>query len=265
MSLTFTTLLHDAARRRGFVPETLSATDAAAFTAFAADRLREGWTWGVWPTWCPVVRVIASAEWAEDVDYAAGAVVWYSATNTWYVTAAGAPAGTPVSDPVWAVTATPVAGDYETVFTAYLADPRDNPRALRTAFLTVPGGVVFPEVDAGTEVWLHYRRRVPAITSTAWWVGITYSPGAVVWDEASGDCYVALTVSTGAAPATSPAAWSRQGLPQELAEFLKAGVAADSLQSVGQYEQAARSESRAQEALVRAYDKAVGQTRSLRW
>lgn len=262
-SVSYKSIRDGAARRRGLVPDSLATSDKASIAEFAAARLEDAWRWGAWPGWCPVERIPVVAEWSSSAAYAAGALVWNSADNLYYSAASPVSAGTEPPAAPWALAAAPITRDLDTVFTVYLADPRDNPRALRTPFLQGVAGLTMPEVSPGSYVWVHYRLSPPRVTATEWSAETAYSPGDTIYDDTTGDCWVCLVAGTNKPPATNPTLWARQVLPQALADVIACGVTSDMLSAAGQYEQSGRMDAKSKEALITAYDRALGQSPTL--
>lgn len=264
--ITFKTLLRDCAHRRGLNPDGLSETDRNAIASFAGDRLQQAWEWGAWPGWSFVDRVTPVPTWSGSVAYASGVTVWDHLTSAFYLSVQATPAGTaPTDTAYWTPTAPAATGDYAMVFGVYLQDPREWRRSMRLAdFTTGPQGIILPCGRTSGAVWVHYRISPPKLTATPWAVGTAYGGGDVVWDDVlTGDCYLALTASTGVSPSTDTTKWRAQRIPDILADMLKTGVAADFLRAGGQYDQAGAQDAKAEQALIRAYDKAMRQTQAL--
>ncbi len=260
--VSYKALRDSAARRRGLPPSSLAESDKAALADFAASRLEDAWRWGAWPGWCPVERIPVVAEWSASTAYAPGALVWNAADNLYYTTALPVSGTEPPAAP-WVQAPAPITRDLDTVFEVYRSDPRDNPRALRTPWLVGAAGLTLPEVSPGGFVWVHYRLSPPKLSGSEWSSATAYAPGDVVYDDASGDCWVCLVAGTNLPPLTNPTLWARQVLPKLLEDAVALGIASDLFGAAGQYDQAGRLDSRSKEALVTAYDRALGQSRSL--
>lgn len=263
-SVSYKALRDAVARRRGLTPESLADSDKVALADFIGARLDDAWRWGAWPGWCPVERIPVVAEWSASVAYAAGALVWNAADSLYYSAASPVAAGTEPPAAPWALAASPITRDLDTVFEVYRSDPRDNPRALRTPFHQGVAGLTMPDVAPGSSVWVHYRLTPPKVTASAWSAAAAYAPGDIVYDDASGDCWVCLVSGTNKPPATNPTLWARQVLPKALEDTVTLGAASDLLEAAGQYEQAGRLDAKARAALIGAYDRALLQSRALR-
>lgn len=260
-AVTYKALRDAIVRRRGLVPGSMSTADLETVAGYAAARLKEGWTWGAWPGWCPVERVPVVPEWTAGTQYAGGALVWYAPDGLYYATASATTAE-PGNAP-WVQAPAPITRDMDMVFDVYLSDPRDNARARRTPWLMGVSGVTMPKVAAGSSVWVHYRLSPPQLTATAWNKDTAYAPGDLVYDEATGDCWVCLVGGTDKPPSTNLTLWSRQVVPKVLEDAIVSGAAGDWLESSGQSDQAGRLQGRSRSELVEAYGKALGQSNAL--
>lgn len=267
-TVPFSSLWRDLAYLVALTPDSLAETDRSRLAAAATDALRAGWEHGAWPEWCPVELLTPTPEWSDTGAYAADTVVWYAPDGYYYKTLGATTAGqSPVTNPeLWEKVAAPASPDLRQVFAVYLSDPRDNPKARRTPFLTTPSGVVTPKVSEATPVWVHYRPSAPKLSLAPWDAGTAYSAGRIVYrenDEGEGESYLALVGTLGEDPLATPASWRKQEIPQILEEYIKAKVQAKWLSSAGQYEQAGRIGGEGEFHLVKAYDLALSQTRGL--
>ena len=259
---TYRSILEGAARRRGIEPGGMSVSDKAKVAEFAGDRLRVAWQWGAWPDWSPVETVATVGEW-DGAAYPAGATVWYAPTGLYYRAPTGVAVGVEPPASPWVVTGAPRRQDMATVFNVYATDPRDNPRARKVPFVKSSAGLVLSDKVAVNPVWVHFRLSAPQVTSAVWVVEAEYQAGDLVYEPATGDCWVAIEVNTGEMPGPDSTKWARQLIPQILANYLKAGVAADWLRGGGKDGEADRQDGRAQGLLVDEYAKAMEQTGAL--
>lgn len=270
-TVKLSSLWRDLARDLGMPPELVDDYTKAALAGALDSALLNAWEHGLWPEWCPVLNYTPVAEWSAEATYVTDAVVWYSVDGLYYKALVDVAAGgdAPPDDAVsWELTATPVTPDFRTVINVYLSDPRDNPRALRTKFITGAEGVSLPCADGITPVWVHYRPTAPKLTLTAWDDAKYYEVGAVVYRENAnedGDSYRALLAGTNKDPLTEPAYWAVQSVPQIIAEAVKLAAQATRLAALGRQDTASVVRDNAQTELAQAYLKAVGQTRALRW
>ena len=60
-----------------------------------------------------------------------------------------------------------------------------------------------PRYTAGTEVQVKFRRPEPRLTSAPYSASTSYSPGAVVYHDTTGDCYLCILAATGIDPTNS--------------------------------------------------------------
>lgn len=264
--MTFRTLLTNIALIAGLAPEQLADVDRRRYGALANEALRLGWEWGAWPGWSPVETITVIPEWSVSAAYADAATIWYPPDGQFYLSNAPVAAGEapPPDNAKWGVTTAPETKDLGKVFGVYKDDPRYKPRAIRLAFTATPDGLVVPEVANGGTVWIHYRYSTPRLTGEAWDVARAYVAGDLVYDDASGDCYLCLAANTGAPPLANPDKWRVQSIPDILGDYVRDATQANLLRSQGQYEQAGRTEGGARAALAAEYSKAMRQTSALR-
>jgi len=106
---------------------------------------------------------------------------------------------------------------------------------------------------ADTEVQVKFRRPEPRLTSTAFAAGTAYSPGDVVYYEATGDCYLCIAATTGNLP-TSTTHWERQSIPSIFSAYIRAAAFAHTLEEDGQYDKAAFQLQKAEAEIVKTHD-----------
>lgn len=264
--ITFKSLLDDTLRTSGLVPSVASAEDVETMAGMLGDALKSAWEWGKdWPEWCLIEELPAITEWAVTVAYPAGSVVWYGPESRFYRAMTDAAAGLipPEHPTVWELTAAPATRDMATVFGVYAVDPRENKRALKLDWVITSEGLLIPRLSANATVWVHYRQSVPRFTGIPWSAVTTYAKGDLVYREATGECYLALTASTNVTPEGHPAVWSLRPVPASVADYVRDTAAARWVRVRGQFEYAGRLAADASMALVLAYDKARGYGRRI--
>lgn len=106
---------------------------------------------------------------------------------------------------------------------------------------------------ADTEVQVKFRRPEPRLTSTSFAAGTAYSPGDVVYYEATGDCYLCIAATTGNLP-TSTTHWERQSIPAIFSAYIRAAAFAHTLEEDGQYDKAAFQLQKAEAEIVKTHD-----------
>jgi hypothetical protein len=106
---------------------------------------------------------------------------------------------------------------------------------------------------AGEDVFVKYRRPIPRFTSTAYSAATAYSPGDVVYDDSTGDCYLCILASTGNPP-TDDTYWVRQRIPAIFAQYLKFSAVADTLEEDGQYDKSGVQLTKAEIELLKIHD-----------
>ena len=106
---------------------------------------------------------------------------------------------------------------------------------------------------AGSEVYVKYRTPEPRLTGEDYSASTTYTPGDVVYHDATGDCYLCILASTGNAP-TSATHWIRQRIPAVFAAYTRAAAHAATLEEDGQYDKAQFQLVKAEAELVKAHD-----------
>jgi hypothetical protein len=107
----------------------------------------------------------------------------------------------------------------------------------------------------GGPVWIEFVLRQPHFTSRAYDAAATYSPGDLVYHDATGDCYECLAATTGTLP-TDEGYWLRQRIPHFLADYLKFYAVAETLAEDGQYDKSAYQFARAEGILGQRMDDA---------
>jgi hypothetical protein len=75
-------------------------------------------------------------------------------------------------------------------------------------------------------VYVEFGFVPPLFTSELWNAATTYAPGELVYYDVTGECYQAITASTGTVP-TDAGAWKWQKFPKVLARTVKLAAIAD--------------------------------------
>lgn len=114
------------------------------------------------------------------------------------------------------------------ILAVYLADPLVHPAQPPETMLLREGAIFLPDAtDTTATVWVRVRPRPPRFTRTTEYAsGTTYSAGAVVYWPTTGECYMALTGTTGNAPSNT-AYWERQLVPEWMIVAVIYGAASD--------------------------------------
>jgi hypothetical protein len=241
--IRFEELLHKTARKVGYdlASEGFDSPTAERICGFIEERARQAWQEEFWP-WgvTRTERRQFAADWAAGTTYAAGAVVL--SPDLSYFEAVGASTGEDPDDDAAGTYWTPVGSDFvrriaydqawETeafcdVQDVYEADPRVVRRAMPLKWdLDQLGIVVYTDQP---RVYARLRSAPPRFGLYRLWAadGI-YSPGDLVFHEATGDCMLATAVED--------AAWKRQELPRQLAAFVAQAAAADEMAARGELE-----------------------------
>ena len=107
----------------------------------------------------------------------------------------------------------------------------------------------------GGPVWVEFVLRQPHFTSRAHDISATYSPGDLVYHDATGDCYECIAATSGTLP-TDEGFWLRQRIPHFLADYLKFYAVAETLAEDGQYDKATYQFARAEGILQQRMDDA---------
>lgn len=108
---------------------------------------------------------------------------------------------------------------------------------------------------AGDPVWVEFTLPQPKFTSTAFNASTAYLPGDLVYYNTTGDCYEAITATTGNLP-TNDEFWLRHRIPAFLADYLKFYALAETLSEDGQMDKANYQFARAEGILQQRMDDA---------
>ena len=108
---------------------------------------------------------------------------------------------------------------------------------------------------AGDPVWVEFTLPQPKFTSTAFNASRAYLPGDLVYYNTTGDCYEAITATTGNLP-TNDEFWLRHRIPAFLADYLKFYALAETLSEDGQMDKANYQFARAEGILQQRMDDA---------
>lgn len=106
---------------------------------------------------------------------------------------------------------------------------------------------------AGTEVQVKFRRPEPRLTSAPYSASTSYSPGAVVYHDTTGECYLCILAATGIDP-TNTTHWERQAIPAAFAAYLRHAAHAATLEEDGQYDKSAFQLQKAESEIVKTHD-----------
>lgn len=108
-----------------------------------------------------------------------------------------------------------------------------------------------------TSVYVRHRLVPPKFTRTAFNAGTSYAAGDVVYWSTTGNCYQRLSAGSTATPADI-SVWELQIIPEFLAEVVKHGALALTLDKDGQQLRRNTHAKEARDALSRAQDVEVG-------
>src|SRR5262249_46626985 len=89
------------------------------------------------------------------------------------------------------------------------------PFHVRDSFLLVRG--------VQSKIWIEFRLQPPVFTNVPWVSGTAYTPGAVVYYDTTGECYVNTAATNSAAPTTA-ANWRKVDFPYIFAEYTAESV-----------------------------------------
>lgn len=163
------------------------------------------------------------------------------------------PTGTPAHDIAFEQPGLTPIGDFLQI---YDNDPEDYAQPFHSLrFSTTDTGATLNPDDhtPGTPVFVRFRIPAPLFTSRVYSASTAYLPGDVVYHDSTGDCYLALTATTGNAP-TSTIHWRRQEIPTYLGEYCKAHAYASTLLEDGQFDKANYMLTRAEGILAEKQD-----------
>ena len=127
------------------------------------------------------------------------------------------------------------------VFKVYLADPDLNRGPLDTPFKLSSKGI-HVGFDHGSTVFIKFGKRAPSFTIIPYAGATTYAKDAVVFDPASGNCYVSLQAANTGNALTNAAFWALQPFPFVIADAVVRGAYSECLRDMGQADKAAVEE-----------------------
>jgi hypothetical protein len=170
-------------------PDRARTEDAAAYTRYINEHVRECWERANWPEWCPVEERHFRDTWSAQA-YAEGDEVWHAATAAYYQANDATLAGdVPGTSGKWddltefqryvsldQTGETPIG----TVLAAYERDPRLYPGASPVDYTLTAEGVLMLRTSA-TSVWLHFRKRPPVFSSEEWDEDTAYVAGDLAY------------------------------------------------------------------------------------
>ena len=262
-TVTFQSVLYGVATRLGLEPaNNLQTNQAAALTEYIGDRLERAWELEKWPEW----TLAEERQYREDYDagtaYVVGDEVYYETENAYYRATAPGTGNLPTATSFWEAATDLnmyVAREQSweenalgEVWGVYLADPLTTMRPRRVGFWESPEGI---QVDtSATKVWIEFGKVAPRFTASPYDAATAYAAGELVYDADSGECYLALTGSTGVA-VTDTGTWEVQSFPYILAKYVKLGAIADALREDEEFDKGLAAEAMAQDALFDAIEK----------
>jgi hypothetical protein len=227
---------------------------ARGFSTAINGAFRYAWELWDWPELTVTEERALRQVWHSDVTYSSGqgenSELYYLPNETYYSVIGNPPVGT--IPPGHSDITVPLSyyfaeipfneldkhiayeqhgkQDIGQIYAVYGSSPRTNTPAWR--WTASPSGVGLDvSLFTGTTVWITYKPRPPKFSTNAYKTTIAYSRGDTVLDLDSGDCYVALTASTGQA-LNLPAYWLRQEFPYILSEYVQYAAASDQADDV---------------------------------
>lgn len=109
---------------------------------------------------------------------------------------------------------------------------------------------------AGGNVWVKFAEPVPEITIASYDASAQYAMGDLVYHNATGDCYRAISATKGNAP-TNETYWVKQSFPFFLGDYIKtSALASVLLEQAGQENKSNYLTQRAEGLLLKAMDDA---------
>jgi hypothetical protein len=270
-TVRFLDVLEGAGRMLGVDPASESWTvEFVGELVEALNRWLEiGWTYAPWAQFMEVEERTYVAEYDAATTYALGDQCYYNG-GYWDSLQAANTGNTPAEGAWWTA-----ATDYDrvinldqagetpigTVFSVSQRNPNTSSAPFNLGFTMTGDGIQLSSL-APVSVWVKFRRKPPVFTSAEWDDTETgYVAGSLVL-ASDGECYKGLqAVPTGTDPAggAAPTYWEKVGFPEMLAPFVKLGMRADALKTMGQDEKAEAQEFAAFEELVRKLDVEIGQ------
>lgn len=271
LTVTLRSVLDAIAGLQGSEPYAVGDPDFVAAIASINRHLKRGWQHDFWPEWSPTERRAFRDDWSDIPTYAPGAEVYFPAGDAYYSAnlSPNTPAAgeSPLSHPEkWTALAT---------FARYIAleqagktvisevsrlcrnDPELNPLRPGEIPHTLNARGIVPLGPCGTRVYVTFRRPAPKFDATEFTLAEAVPAGRIRYDEASGDCYLALQASTGRA-VTEAAYWEKVLFPARLENFVSIAAYADSQRGDDQTGKAQAEAANAELALVQAHDAVFG-------
>jgi hypothetical protein len=178
-----------------------SSDDAAAYAAFVNLWVKKTYPLFDWPEWTFISQFTPSAHYVSYTD---------------------------------------VAGPIGRVMRVYLRDPQVDRGVLTTPFKMEESGV-FCGFEHGTNVWIKFIKPAPQYTSTPWSASVAYAVGNLVYDPASGNCYISIQAGTNHL-VTDAAFWTLVAFPEQIQLPVVRGVYSEALREEGQNEKADEEE-----------------------
>lgn len=172
-TVTFKTLLNAVAAGRDLAPSDVTTVRRTAHVEAINQAMRFAWTWARWPELGKT----------EQVTPTSGLVAWADLTGTM---------GTP-----WAV----LKDDPDTTI---------NPRTAQWRWQASGAGLQI--LDGSTPVYVQFCPVTPEWSGAAYNGATAYAEGDLVYDDTTGEGYVALQSSTGQA-VTNATYWQRLEVP----------------------------------------------------
>lgn len=261
-TVTFKSVLHGLATSVGLDPLlNLLADQAAAFTVYINDRLKEAWESYDWPELTLIEERAYRDAYAAATTYAIGDEVYYATTGKYYEAIAVTTGNLPTDATKWSeLTSFERYVAYQQtgktklgeVFGVWTKDPRVNRAPGELGYDLNEKGVLV-DFDAPATVWVEFQLRPAEFTSVPWAAATAYVADNLVYLDSTGEVYRALQASTNQTPPNATY-WAKVDFPYVLAPFVKAAGKADVLREEGQEDAAIRQEGRAGKLLMDAYD-----------
>ena len=268
-TVTFQSVLNWVARRMLGDEANMSQQDANAFVDHINSWTRQAWERFFWPELTPLEQRWYRLQWLVGTTYAAGAEVWDVTTGAYWRALVSNTGNQPGADGTnWQQVSPAIAnsnGVFPTPLNPYVAlsqgggfcdigtvrritlnDPRIYNGSGEVRFGLSALGIEIP-TPAPLSVWVEYRMRPSSFTATSWSSGTPYTAGQTVYYApsgvsswaAQGDCYLALTSSTGVTPqGDTTGAWQLVPMPYVLSEAVKRYAYAEALKDDGQNDKA---------------------------
>lgn len=149
------------------------------------------------------------------------------------------------------------------VLGVWTENPRTSSSAQPVEFEPGPNGVDIASW-AGPTVWIEFVTRPSEFSGTTYDAGATYARDDVVYDPATGECYLSLIDGNTGVALTDTTKWLWQPMPYDIAGYVKFAAASDCSDDA---QDKAQWIEEAQLALARAFDRlgAQGQKSTYRF